>query len=891
MRNQCKKIIAGLLCAVLAAGIAGCNKGADAQSLDLTVWTAYSTEKILRDLDFSSEYGRKTLEIDTVRNEFESAQIVLSADTVDHAAAPYTVTVTDLTSAAGDTIGKDEIEIYHEKYLYVSTMRQLAAYGVTGYYPDALLPYETAVEYGENTVTGRNQAIWLQLKTKKTQPAGTYTGTAMVTCGGKTYTVPMSVRVRDYTLDDEVHSKTSFAYDIDGMGYGEQDTTYEMEQTYYEFYLNKRMNAQNLPGANYNYAYYSDPTVLGRMLDNLEKYADDPRVSSFNLQYLIDSVNGYHSDGTICPGKGCDYVYADYECEYYGKDKGYVCDGAFGNQHFTTFNEDNFEILLTAALKRGVETGKDLLKKAETYFLFFDEFNMQYTNEGTVVNPIVIATANYNIRRANEFFGEVADRVAPTLTVDDEAAWEAEHGESFDGFKARILDSCRNVRHKAVGELQDGLLTAGNATMVPLLPNYTDAAVRQLYIDYDDKGFVQNGRDSELWTYTCLSPEHPYPNYMIDTYTLSQRVYSWIRYGLDIVGDLYWATTAHFDYDREVDGSYKTLYDYYELHGFPHTAGDGYLTYPGRPYGIYGPVSTLRLEATCDGLEEYDLLYALERLYENHTTTENFDELYDYITRKVYSVTRIRTRDSMYGHFATARATLLDLLEAAAGLDVTVTSHKNEGGAAIFTVKAPADVELTSSGTVAETVEADSYKTVTFRQTVDKASNVFALRAARGGKTYDISVDLGAASSVREGDALADLWTAKRTDATVAKGERDGEKTAALTYKGFSLLRFDVSGWQVGDASEKIVLRVFNPDEEVTLNIYGKTQRGTMVSVHRATLAANAWTTVEIPCMAFLCNRNGNVTDLAFELLESNTAVDTPITHGTVEIGSVSVEG
>lgn len=95
----------------------------------------------------------------------------------------------------------------------------------------------------------------------------------------------------------------------------------------------------------------------------------------------------------------------------------------------------------------------------------------------------------------------------------------------------------------------------------------------------------------------------------------------------------------------------------------------------------------------------------------------------------------------------------------------------------------------------------------------------------------------------------------------------------------------------MGDASEKIVLRVFNPDEEVTLNIYGKTQRGTMVSVHRATLAANAWTTVEIPCMAFLCNRNGNVTDLAFELLESNTAVDTPITHGTVEIGSVSVEG
>ena len=45
-----------------------------------------------------------------------------------------------------------------------------------------------------------------------------------------------------------------------------------------------------------------------------------------------------------------------------------------------------------------------------------------------------------------------------------------------------------------------------------------------------------------------------------------------------------------------------------------HDNGDGYLFYPGKPYGIYGPVESIRLHAIRDGFEEFEYLYLYETL-------------------------------------------------------------------------------------------------------------------------------------------------------------------------------------------------------------------------------------------------------------------------------------
>jgi hypothetical protein len=44
--------------------------------------------------------------------------------------------------------------------------------------------------------------------------------------------------------------------------------------------------------------------------------------------------------------------------------------------------------------------------------------------------------------------------------------------------------------------------------------------------------------------------------------------------------------------------------------------GDGYLAYPGRPVGVAGPVSTIRLEEVREGLEDFEALALLAGLVE-----------------------------------------------------------------------------------------------------------------------------------------------------------------------------------------------------------------------------------------------------------------------------------
>ncbi len=42
--------------------------------------------------------------------------------------------------------------------------------------------------------------------------------------------------------------------------------------------------------------------------------------------------------------------------------------------------------------------------------------------------------------------------------------------------------------------------------------------------------------------------------------------------------------------------------------------GDGYLAYPGKPVGVNGPVSTIRLEQIRQGLQDYEALLLLTEL-------------------------------------------------------------------------------------------------------------------------------------------------------------------------------------------------------------------------------------------------------------------------------------
>ena len=58
------------------------------------------------------------------------------------------------------------------------------------------------------------------------------------------------------------------------------------------------------------------------------------------------------------------------------------------------------------------------------------------------------------------------------------------------------------------------------------------------------------------------------------------------------------------------------LQDYYQTsERYRGTNGDGYVAYIGRPYET-GPLAGIRLHAIRDANEDYDLLYYLEKYYE-----------------------------------------------------------------------------------------------------------------------------------------------------------------------------------------------------------------------------------------------------------------------------------
>ena len=116
-------------------------------------------------------------------------------------------------------------------------------------------------------------------------------------------------------------------------------------------------------------------------------------------------------------------------------------------------------------------------------------------------------------------------------------------------------------------------------------------------------------RGEVLWTYTALCQKAPpyHPNFaavsglpgmfwQIDFPLLNYRLPLWMNWRNKVEGLLYWSAVHWSDPERDVwtDPGFRNRYN-----------GEGYLLYPGTEAGIAGPVTSLRLKALRDGLEDY----------------------------------------------------------------------------------------------------------------------------------------------------------------------------------------------------------------------------------------------------------------------------------------------
>ncbi len=113
----------------------------------------------------------------------------------------------------------------------------------------------------------------------------------------------------------------------------------------------------------------------------------------------------------------------------------------------------------------------------------------------------------------------------------------------------------------------------------------------------------------ELWWYGCMGPRYPHPTYHIDDFLLSSRILGWMQCAYGVHGLLYW-DAAGYKPGSPVGKPDAEDWDVYTspYKGSNLPAGDGFLFYPGRKYGVNGPLPSLRLMSIRDGLEDYELL-------------------------------------------------------------------------------------------------------------------------------------------------------------------------------------------------------------------------------------------------------------------------------------------
>ena len=668
-----KKITRTLFCFLAATafcGFSACDKS-DADKLygslkDAEVWGAPATEKVLRDVHGIYDDFRSAAEVNVTaaRGEYESRHIIITAK---NKPLKYTVEKGALTSVDGAVFPAENLEIFHEKYIRVSTNYDKTNMP-TGYYPDAIVPYENIVKAGENVVAANdNQGLYFRFNVPISQTAGEYKGTVKLTIGGESQNIPVSLTVADLTVSEEVHARSNFF--SRGLFYkGELEFTQRMRDLYTEACFEYRIGVDWLVHDSYH-----TPQEIESYVEKAYGYMQNPKCSNIGVPYAVESVQGY-----------------------------------------TCIKASTFAQYLKAFARKSCENDFNMFKKLVCYLGIIDEPQLNGTFDAL---KVVV-----NVYR--ETLKNTAD--------------EIENDDSYSSpIKAEIVNSIRKLRNT--------ITTHYNAEFADYIDTWCP-----MYHMYDGELIHNYDSQEERWWYGCISPRAPYPTYHIEDTLLSARAESWMRAEYGIAGNLYWGFDLYAKYNGEY---YEEIEDYYEgdAERFDQVNGDGYLFYPGKKYGIDGPVGSLRLEAIRDGLEEYELLYSMMNTY-NEISADvaatspddafTSDKVVKSITGKLYSGTKVSATTES---FQTARESLFEMTKLTEETGLCIVDYSDDNlGAITYKLVAPKDVSIKRNGAeLSQDKSVGDYKFYTLKIPLGEERNVLTLNIGRNGKSYVYSQDLG----------------------------------------------------------------------------------------------------------------------------------------------------
>lgn len=556
------------------------------------------------------------------------------------------------------------------------------------------------------------------------------------------------------------------------------------------------------------YYHHGELDTTEAMFDTYNKFLFDYRIGCNNVtnRSSMDTwANTIIEYAQIpeCPGYNIPWDGYSY------RGTGYVLNGR-QLDHSVSYSVDAMITRFKMLAQKGLKAGVDPFKKGAIYG--FDEPDLAL---GSIDAAIAVKEWAYIVKQCKIIASEELRAETPSEQQE---------------FLEVILESLEALPHLILSstfldcELD---LSVEDAAYCPEFQHLQNDGARERYRLSDE---------NELWWYGCVEPDYPYPTYHIDDTVLSARLESWMKADYNIQGNLYWSTCQYWD------SSLGYLEDYYSGNASRclNTSGEGFLLYPGARYGIYGPLSSIRLEHIRDGLEEYEMIYKLSEIYDTVSNqigiSFNEDDIMSFLYESMYSGTKISVTSEK---FEFNRSQLISLLELASSkAQVCIMSSEIKGNAYEFQVFVKSGYQLKQAGglvTEKRAVEGGYVYTV---NVVLGDGNKLNLSVEIDGVTYGYSQGLGGGADVYNAKYISDnnivqtrrvpvtasLVDARTVNSSAAAGTKyvklslaDAEATATQDF----LLKNDALFHSLGKTDDKLLLGIYNASsDEVPVQLY-----------------------------------------------------------------------
>ncbi len=532
-------------CLVLA------RAGSATGSEPLAVWTQPATVRVFQN---APVLPLGAAQVSAARNETEAFQVVVHGGTTG--VTGVDAVVSDLVDGAGHVIPASRVTFYREQFVHVDIPSFMGGVllnpRAVGDYPDALVPFVDPYDPAHprlgapfDVAAATAQPLWVDVEVPIDAPSAIYTGTVTVTAdGGRSATVPVELTVWDFAIPSERHVDTAYGF---GWG-GVLDYHGGQDGAWDEHSL--------------------------AVLRNYENELHRHRVDETDIDQGVPSPFVFGPDGHLLP-----VDWSAYDATVGPRlDGSYFPDGVpvrrFNAAFFRPGHGGGLEGSLSDAQYSEAAAAYAAHLKEKGWF---DRVYV-YTKDEPWMDP-----STYPL-----IVADVA------LMVAGDPDWKG-HMMSTMWF--------------------DETLAGSIDIWVPNTTVYDDFFVGWIGLRWPGREVYDQRRalGEKLWLYVCNCTWPPYAGYDIDTtFNYEPRILMWGAWMERATGFLYWRTNYWSD-----DPWSKVI----DPEAFPLVArnGDGFLFYPGdhdgtaapagSPPGIAidGPIGTLRLKATRDGMEDWEM--------------------------------------------------------------------------------------------------------------------------------------------------------------------------------------------------------------------------------------------------------------------------------------------